>query len=108
VKGSSRGYAYVECRLRTMPDAAGMAVVASTHDVTFVVSDVESDGDASWRSLVLAREGHPRDRIVFEPVSDQPLVVRIHVDTDAPCGPVAFHLAMETHGRTLERWPPAA
>ena len=105
---SMRGSSYVECRLRALPDAEGIANVASTREATFVPVEVESGPDAtSWRSLVLARAGHPDQRIVLRPVSDDPLVIEIRVETDAACGPVAFHLAMETHGRTLDRWPPA-
>ena len=99
-----RGTQYVECRQRTLPDAEGIAIVASTREATFVPAEVERAG-SSWRSLVLAREGHPGERIVLRPVSDDPLVIEIRFETDAECGAIAFHLAMETQGRTLDRWP---
>jgi hypothetical protein len=101
-----RGSSFVECRLRTLPDAGGIAIVASTREANFVPVEVEpAAAGASWRSLVLARVGHPGERIVLRPVSADPLVIEVSVETDASCGPVAFHLAMETQGRILEGWP---
>jgi hypothetical protein len=99
-----RGTHYVECRQSALPDVEGIAIVASTHEAKFVPAEVERAG-SSWRSLVLVREGHPGERIVLRPVSDDPLVIEIRFETDARCGPVAFHLAMETQGRTLDGWP---
>ena len=103
-----RGSTWVQCRLRTLPDAEGLAIVASTQAARFVPAEVDRTADGtSWRSLVLVREGHPGERIVIRPVSEDPLVIEIRVETDATCGPVAFHLAMETQGRTLDGWPGA-
>jgi hypothetical protein len=99
--------AYGECRQGPLPDTAGMAIVASTDGVTYVVAEDEGIADGSWRSLVLARADDPAQRITIRPVSDAPHIVCLTVPDGAPCGPLAFHLVMETHGRTLDG-PPAS
>jgi hypothetical protein len=99
---------HVECRLRPLPRVEGIALVASTRAAKFLPAEVEVTADGtSWRSLDLVRDGHPGERIALRTVCEDPLVIEIRFETDADCGPVAFHLAMETQGRTLDGWPEA-
>lgn len=99
-----QGPVFVECH-GSLPDVNSIAIVASTKGIRFVPVEVKKtlEGD-SWLSLVLAREDDPSQTIEIQTVSRDPLVVKVCFQTDAKCGPVAFHIAMETHGRTLNEF----
>ncbi len=99
-----RGPGYVECPEEPLPSVEGIAIVASTREAKFVPVEVEKNHDGtSWRSLVLAREGSPNERIEIRAVRESPLILEVKYSTNTKCGPIEFHLAMETHGRTLSK-----
>jgi len=97
-----RNPGYVECP-GSLPDAEGIAIVASTEEAKFSIREVERMPDGvSWRSLVLERVGSPGETIEIRIVREKPVIVETRYLTEAECGPIEFHLAMESHGRTLD------
>jgi hypothetical protein len=96
---------YVECP-DELPDVEGVAIVASEKGARYLPIHVERTADGkSWRCLTLALEGDPEQRIEIAPVGEAPLTLRIRYKTKTKHGPVAFYLAMESHGRTLDGPP---
>jgi hypothetical protein len=91
----------VECR-GPRPEARAIGVVAwegSTE--VHIDGDFENPTDESWSRLTVVRADDPDRRIEIEPVSLEPLVLRISSDEKKCADRVAFFIAMESHGRTL-------
>ena len=91
----------VECR-GPRPEARAISIVAwdSSTEVQ-LVGDFENPTDDSWSRLTVVRVDNPEQRIEIEPVSQEPLVLKISSNEKKCAHNVAFFIAMESHGRFL-------
>ena len=98
----SKNYAVlVECR-GPRPPADGVVIVASSRAAKYeLAGEHELQGDSQWSRLSLALSTDSRQRVEIEPVSTDPLVLRITSGDSKQANEIAFFLAMETHGKIL-------
>jgi hypothetical protein len=68
----------------------------------------DSDGNASspsdrcWTELTVINRAHQDDRVDVDPVSDDPLILKIEADSLTLAARAAFYLAMSTNGTVAE------
>ena len=89
----------VECR-GPRPDAGSISIVAwGGPTEVHLAGDFESPTDESWTRLSVVRADNPARRVDIEPVSREPLVLRVSSNEKKCADRVAFYIAMESHGR---------
>ena len=89
----------VECR-GPRPDAGSISTVAWEKPTEAHLSgDFESAADTSWTRLSVVRVDDAARRVDIEPLSQEPLVLRVSSDEKKCADRVAFYIAMESHGR---------
>ena len=89
----------VECR-GPRPDAGSISIVAWEGPTeVHLDGDFESPADKSWSRLSVVRVDSRERRVDIEPVSQEPLVLRVSSNEKKCADRVAFYIAMESHGR---------
>jgi hypothetical protein len=89
----------VECR-GPRPEAGAISIVAWGRPTeVHLAGDFEGPTDESWTRLSVVRVDNAEQRIDIEPVSREPLVLRVSSSEKKCADNVAFFIAMESHGR---------
>ena len=90
---------HVECR-GPRPEARAISIVAwDPSTEVHLAGDFENPTDESWTRLSVVRVDNPERRVDIEPVSREPLVLRVSSNEKKCTDSVAFYIAMESHGR---------